>query len=446
MAMLSTKYSQGGGTPKPLSKGGKWYFYQYPRVLPDGQNLITGYHRRTRLFSRVTGKSKELIRADNVLYSPTGHLLFTRDRKLFAKPFSLKMLDTTGPEFEVIKEPILNRNRYFNPYYTIAHNGTLAYVPDHLELSSLVWVDRQGNTKPVAGASEGRCSRPHLSPDEKQLVLKITDEKRQSQIWKLDLSRGVFTQLTFESGGYFTTPRWIPPDGKLVSFGYLKNMGQMYSLIADRKSDLISIFHKNQKNNRRPFCWSPDGKYLAYRESESGADQTVAQIIPFGADGESGEPMPFAEDVWSLTFHPSGRNIAYCSNETGNNEIYIKQFLWGNLHEAWIEKVTSNGGTEPCWSHDGTKLYYRNREGMMEVAIFSKPDGTIEVGETTKLFNDKLYHTADHHRNYDVTSDEKFLMIKIAPPKRINIILNFDEELKRLAPTGKKKKSNTAPL
>jgi len=40
--------------------------------------------------------------------------------------------------------------------------------------------------------------------------------------------------------------------------------------------------------------------------------------------------------------------------------------------------------------------------------------------------------------NHDVTSDGRFLMVKKSPPTQVNVILNWAEELKRLAPTGKK--------
>jgi len=125
---------------------------------------------------------------------------------------------------------------------------------------------------------------------------------------------------------------------------------------------------------------------------------------------------------------------------TGDREIYIKEFLWGNLSEGEVKRISSEGGTEPCWSRDGKKLFYRSAKGMMEVAMDSTADGTIDVGKSQVLFEDSNYRVFFHAglTNYDVTSDEHFLMLKTAPPKQINIIVNWAEELKRLAPTGKR--------
>jgi hypothetical protein len=75
---------------------------------------------------------------------------------------------------------------------------------------------------------------------------------------------------------------------------------------------------------------------------------------------------------------------------------------------------------------------------MMEVDVDLIPDGTIDAGESRFLFDDSVYETLHSLPNYDVTSDEHFLMIKGAPPKQINVIVNWSEELKRLAPSGKR--------
>ena len=136
---------------------------------------------------------------------------------------------------------------------------------------------------------------------------------------------------------------------------------------------------------------------------------------------------------------PDGRCIAYSSDKTGSDEIYIKEFLWGNLSEGWVERVSSEGGTEPCWSRDGSELFYRGANGMMEVTVHANQNGTIDVGKSQVLFDDSIYSTNPFgHTNYDVTSDERFIMVKGAPPTQINVILNWDQELKRLAPTERK--------
>jgi len=76
----------------------------------------------------------------------------------------------------------------------------------------------------------------------------------------------------------------------------------------------------------------------------------------------------------------------------------------------------------------------------MEVAIEADPDGNLNIGSSRVLFDDSHFETCflGAFINYDVASDDRFVMVKKSPPTHINVILNFDEELKRLAPIGKK--------
>ena len=135
---------------------------------------------------------------------------------------------------------------------------------------------------------------------------------------------------------------------------------------------------------------------------------------------------------------PDGRYFAYVSNRTGRGEVYVREFLWGNLNKGWREQVSSEGGTEPRWSRDGKKLFYHSPSGMMEVAVESRPDSTIELSESELLFDDSAFQWSFFNKGYDVSSDGRFLMIKKSPPTQINVIQNWFEELKRLAPTVKK--------
>jgi eukaryotic-like serine/threonine-protein kinase len=437
--------SADGGASKPLETGELNLTWDRPRSLPDGKTIICGNWGTTYLLSRVTGRSTELLQdAQNVQYSHTGHLLFTRKKQLYAVPFDVDMLKPTGLEVDITLN-VLSHNRYDERYFSIARNGTLAYVPPPPEAPSLVWVDHQGNVESVTGSLDRHYYFPRLSPDENELAVTIAEDNLR-QVWKYDLNQQVPTKLTSEPSLTFS-PFWVPPEGNRISYSLVRPGGEnwkpeLLSLSMDGAGKLEPLFPNNLNCFGWSLSWSPDGRYLAYTEAPTRLLR--GWISAIGEDGNPGEPALFSDPNHSarqMRFRPpDGRCIAHASNsqEGERHEIYIKEFLWGNLSEGKVKRVSPEGGTEPCWSRDGSKLFYRSAEGMMEVAIDSQPDGSIEVGERQCLFDDSMYETFYTYTNYDVRSDERFLMVKKSPPAKINVILNFSEELKRLAPPGKK--------
>jgi hypothetical protein len=140
-------------------------------------------------------------------------------------------------------------------------------------------------------------------------------------------------------------------------------------------------------------------------------------------------------------FSPDGRWIAYASKESGGREIYVRPFP--DSGGKW--QVSVGGGTEPQWSHDGRELFYRTGEKMMAVEIDTR-DGFVP-GKPKILFEGHSVPTPNPEwvrANYDVSPDgQRFLMVAPAEPgrtasNRIEVVLNWTEELKRLAPVTKK--------
>jgi Tol biopolymer transport system component len=101
-------------------------------------------------------------------------------------------------------------------------------------------------------------------------------------------------------------------------------------------------------------------------------------------------------------------------------------------------QISTDGGAEPVWSPNGLELFYRNGAAMMMVPVERKPK--VSIGTPTKLFEGSYFSTADGSRRYGITPDGKrFLMIKESgggtATKNLNVVLNWDQELKRLVPT-----------
>jgi Tol biopolymer transport system component len=142
---------------------------------------------------------------------------------------------------------------------------------------------------------------------------------------------------------------------------------------------------------------------------------------------------------WGADFSPDGNWIAYISNETGDNEVWVRQFRSNRR-----EKISSNGGSEVIWGPDrkNLELFYRGAGQFQRVEIQTEPE--LKIGLREALFDDVYMKTRfPGHRNYDISKDGKrFLMIKqvdekSTPITRLNVVDNWFEELKRRVPTEK---------
>ncbi|HEY0528791.1 MAG TPA: hypothetical protein VGD02_08180, partial [Gemmatimonadaceae bacterium] len=135
----------------------------------------------------------------------------------------------------------------------------------------------------------------------------------------------------------------------------------------------------------------------------------------------------------SPALSPNGRFLAYVSNETGTDEIYVVPFP--NTGTAkW--PISASGGTEPAWSHRGNELFYRDASGnMVDVELNTSP--TFSLVRTTVLFPAAGFTTLRWNPQYTVSrDDQRFLMIRPLQPKvpdKIIVVENWFEEMKRPA-------------
>ena len=131
-------------------------------------------------------------------------------------------------------------------------------------------------------------------------------------------------------------------------------------------------------------------------------------------------------------FSPDGRWIAYVSNESGRDEVYVQPFPGPG--GKW--QVSVAGGTEPVWAHSGDEIFYRVGDKMMTVKISLQKTFSAESPQV--LFRGSFVPTRRGDAAYDVSLDDKqFIMVRRDDKSlstQINVILNFPEELKRRVP------------
>jgi Tol biopolymer transport system component len=318
----------------------------------------------------------------------------------------------------------------------ISATGTLVYSTGAGQgRQELVWVTRDGKVDMVDPDWSGDfLGYPALSPDGKRVAVTRSANTEKMRIWIKWLDRGPSIKLAGDARENFG-PAWSP-DGKSVTFSSRTANGSVYLWTQRADGGAPGVVQLRRKGDVFNARWSPDGKWLIFQTDLRAPGAGDIQAIRPGTDTA---PTPlvataFTETSPALSF--DGRWLAYCSNESGKNEIYVVPFP--GAHAAkWA--VSSHGGTEPQWSHSGSELFYRDGFGSL-VAVEVKTTPTFSLGRSTVLFPaGGFYSFPLVASQYAIsTDDQRFLMIRqqaASVPDKLIVVENWFEELR--AKSGK---------
>jgi len=415
--------------------------YSSPELLPGGQGVLFTVRMAGRTadtfsdfqisaLSLDTGEQKTVIQgAREPRYLATGHLIYELtdfSGTLMAAPFDLEGLEVTGDPVPVLEGL---RVRLFGLDYGISANGTLVYVPvGGSEELTLVWVDRQGRIQPLTEVERSYRS-PRVSPDGRYLAVRIGAlGSEDSQIWIYEIARGTLTLLTFERRN--VAPVWTP-DGRRVTFGSGgPGQGSLFWKPADGSGVAEQLLASDFP---RAGSWAPDGKVLAFTEIPLGKPADI-WLLQLESEWTS-KPFlhaPFNEG--GPAFSPDGRWLAYVSDESGQFEVYVRPFPGPG--SKW--PISIQGGVAPVWARDGRELFYRNGYKMMAVTV--EAGSEFSAGRPEVIFEGRYVAANWYRPNYDISPDgQQFVMVRSTQeevsPAKINVVLNWFEELKRLVPT-----------
>jgi Tol biopolymer transport system component/DNA-binding winged helix-turn-helix (wHTH) protein len=432
-----------GGEVRPVTKlkEVRDFAHNWPQVLPGAQAVLFTAVPTTadigdatiEVQSLRTGERKTLVHAGLYgRYVPSGHLVYSREGKLYAAPMDEKRLALTGPSVPVIDDVATSGNIGF-AQMDFSPSGTLIYMRGQAQ--KLVWLDSNGRTQPLRATPAEYNPALRFSPDGKRLSMSVIG-KDNVDVWVYEWERDAMTRLTFNSYAFF--PVWSP-NGKHIAFTSAKegDASNLYYMRADGAGPAVRL--TNSKNRQVPYSFSPDGKRLAFFEFDP---RTKVDIwtLPL-ADLESdhpkvGKPEPFlvtSSDERAPMFSPDGRWLAYESDESGRSEVYVRPFPGpgGN----W--QISTDGGDRPVWSKKGPELFYRSSEGMM-VASY-KVNGAALVASKPRLWAAKN----DLGTYFDLAPDGKrFAVLQPAAAsehggsEHVMLLQNFFDELRRRAPAG----------
>ena len=439
-----------GGAAVALPSTDGQTVHSMPSFLPDGRHFIylrdpKGLEAGGTYLSSLDAKPDEtekrlLTTGWEAQYAPTadpqlGYLLFMQEGTVMAQPFDNRRMELTGSPVPVAEQVGTSGGRWAG--FSVSVNGALAYWGGgslDLHNMQLTWRDRKGTSLGVA--SEPRFYRAvTLSPDSTLAALTLQNTASQADassvnIWLLDFSRGGSgTRFTF--GGIIGRAVWSPDGNRIVFTSRGGSAADLYEKPVNGSRDEEVLLKSAE--DKVPTSWSRNG-FLLYTVSDSKRKGDI-WVLPLAGDKK---PIPFLQTTFNekeAQFSPDGNWVAYVSDKSGRDEVYVRAFTHPTSSGVPIAgaewPVSTAGGLQPKWRNDGKELYYRANDGkLMTVDVTLSP--AFRAGTPAALFQSPQ---ASNGVIWDATSDGKrFLFaaqLEQNAPAPFTMVLNWQTGLKK---------------
>jgi eukaryotic-like serine/threonine-protein kinase len=422
------RVSASGGTPVAITKVDTALHtsHRWPFFLPDGKHfLYVALHHDpsksandTIYYASLDGReNRPLSRSQSNAVYASGFLLFGRADQLMAQPFN-PSTGTLSGEPQNVAKGVMNDSSTWHVDASASNDGFLILGSGASGELQLVWLDRSGKQVSTIADNLPDLQGAVISPQGDRVALQLN--AGETDIWVLDLVRGVRTRLTFGPIGN-VSPIWSP-DGKWVAYASARN-GNF--AVCRKPSDGSGAEETLLIVDKQPFLddWSRDGKYLFY--SLPGPSGPLRQIFALPLEGER-KPSLILERGVTGKLSPDGRWLAYNSAESGRLEVYVMPF--GGGQGKW--QVSANGGHSPHWSQDGKELYYMDLTFNLLVVPVTNASGALQFGAAEKLVS----NWSAPQVFYDVSPDgKKFLLDRVEQhvSQSVTVVTNFTVGLKK---------------
>ncbi len=418
-----------GGKPQRLTEpdeGAKGYAHVWPQYLFDTHSLLYtvwgglgALTYKTVLVSPRDGKSAELAEGNgwSSRYAASGHIVRSGTRDLTAAPFDPARPREPAARTPVVEDVFTSPNSNLS-WFSMSDTGTLVYVPGDPSLCTLAWAGRGGAVAPISRKPQ-RVDDIALSPDGTRAAFGLD-----FAVWMQDLQRGTSIRLTREDEAYSRFPVWSRDGARVLFASNRAGDWDLYTVSANGGPSKRLLA---RPGTQMPLSEAPDGTILFIERNKS----VAGDLWTLAPDGKAAPLIVSAPSKLGARYSPDGRMIAYVSDETGREEVYLR--LVAKPEEALA--ISAEGGAEVAWSADGRELFYRRGEDFYAVKV---TPGTLSAGRPEKLFETAAARgNSANSVGYGVAPDGRFLIRQPDPraiPTRINVVLNWFEELKAKVP------------
>ena len=410
--------------PKSPSRRRALGALRWPALLPGDTRAIVSTDSGIGIMDLASGDVRVLIRGRQARYMPTEQLLFDdNEGRVRVVGFDVKRAVVKGasvPVFEAFRGPGGAAS-----YFTVSDNGTLVYMPGSFQ-RAIVRVDRYGRETPINAELRG-YRFPQVSPDGKRVL--VTVDPRPSSIWVVDAATGQADPLTTDRV-HSIAAVWSPDGTRIVFNRSAVPVARMMWMRAQPGGELRSAMAPGPAQRAGEIGvmqWTTVAGFIGYQRGAT-AGQLREDVVHFQMGDSVVTPIvasPAAERMPALS--PDGKWLAYTSTISGANEVYVRSYPQGGPSVM----ISSRGGADPLWSRDGRQLFYRSGSRILSVA--HDPRASRAFGAPQVLFSGAFDFSQE--RNWSLSPDGSFIMIKADPTmgRQLRVVFNWFDELAGLS-------------
>jgi eukaryotic-like serine/threonine-protein kinase len=416
--------------------------HAWPEVLPGGGAILyaiaNGEPSSWSIAVRALPDGDERILVEGgsqPRYARSGHLVFLREDALWAVPFDVEKLQVRGRP--VMVQPGVLTEPDGLAHYAVSAEGTLVYAPGGgwRPARRVVWVSPTGAVE-AAPLPPAMYESVALAPDGRRIALATADGSNHD-VALGDLRRGTLVPLTRDPGED-GSPVWSA-DGRRLAYATEQWGGAPKAAIADLVLGGSHLAADTNYGFSGPTSWGRDGRlFLTTASLGLGPTRTGSDIVVLEQSGRRVWQQT-AADEGRAAISPDGRWVAYVSNETGRDQVYLRS----STGEGTPVPVSTDGGTEPRWGRTTGRLYFRRGDRILMVALTvggATPDLSVPItflrlgpGIVTEAgFNGSAWDIAPDERRVVAVEDTRHLHVTT-----LQVVLNWFAELDRLAPAAR---------